>query len=318
MTRGWTIGVELELSDARRDTPLPQGATWDRSDYTIVNSNGVANDPTGEVWPFGGEINTAPAETVEQQAEMIRDVLRSLDPLPSVNYRSNFHVHIHAPGLADDVSLVKRLASYVGRFGQEAFGLVDPLPPRPTGDDQASQGARRRWSRRRVSHHASLSSDRLAAISSAASVEEVRRLHAPLSRDGRPQYHLAPRCGVNLRSLWESPGRTVEFRHFSMSLDLDELSSAMRWCVLFLSSALGRQEAPSQLLWPGARFPRQPLYDHWLETRYRATSRCYHSADEIRKTLRQWEEEGTLYERAGVVHRESVEESVVGSLFAGD
>jgi hypothetical protein len=145
-------------------------------------------------------------------------------------------------------------------------------------------------------------------------VAAVRAAHAAKDRSGRPQYQLAARCGVNIRALWETPAATVEFRHFCMSLDLAEIAAALRWCVVFLEAALGDQAPPSALLWPGARFPWQPLYDHWLETRYRASSRRYHSEDVIRVVLARWAEEGSL-EGARPVYREQVEKPAPGPLF---
>ena len=45
---------------------------WNDKDNTIVNSNGVANDPLGKLCKYGGEINTKPTSTVEEQVEIIR------------------------------------------------------------------------------------------------------------------------------------------------------------------------------------------------------------------------------------------------------
>jgi hypothetical protein len=318
LPRGWTIGAELELADCRRDTQLAGRSTWDRKDYTIVNSNGVANDPTGRLWPFGGEVNTEPTSTVGAQVDVIAGVLRSVSPAPAVNYRSNFHVHLRVPGLADDVPAVHRVLRYCATHGRRAFELVDPLPPKPTAADvgwDVYAGALARWRRRSMSHHALLSPRFLRAALAAQTPEAIRVAHAPISK-GKPQYHLAPRCGVNVRALWETPGQTVEFRHFCLSLDVAVLADAMRWCVLFLQAALDGGPGPDDLLWDGARFPMQPLYDHWLETRYRATSSRYHQDATIRATLAQWEAEGTLYDtRTRGVHGQPVQEPAPGALF---
>lgn len=298
MRPGWTIGAELELADVERDTPLPGRSVWDRQDYTIVNSNGVANDPTGRVWRFGGEVNTEPTDSVEAQVEVIDRVLRACSPEPTVNYRCNFHVHLHVPGLASDVDAIKRLLRYATVHGPEAFALVDPLPRRPTfqeyPDEEERLGARRRWMRRSQSHHATLSATQLAEALAATTPGEIRAAHAAKDQHGRPQYHLAARCAVNARALWESPAQTVEFRHFCMSLHREELSNAMRWCVTFLEAALGDQPPPHTLCWPDARFPWQPLYDHWLETRYVASSRRYRSEEEIIQVIAKWRDDGTL------------------------
>ena len=317
LPRGWTIGVELELADCRRDTPLPGRSVWDRKDYTIVNSNGVANDPAGKLWQYGGEINTEPTSSISAQVAVIGDVFAALTPAPTVNYRANFHVHVRVPGLDTDVPAVHRVLRYCAAHGRRAFELVDPLPPKPTAADvgwDVYAGAVARWRRRSVSHYALLSPRFLRAALAAQTPEAIRVAHAPISK-GKPQYHLAPRCGVNVRALWETPGQTVEFRHFCMSLDAAVLADALRWCVLFLQAALDGGPGPGDLLWGGARFPMQPLYDHWLETRYRATSRRYHDEATIRATLARWDAEGTLDASAMRVYREPVSQPAPGALF---
>ncbi|MEN6369497.1 MAG: hypothetical protein ABFD77_07360, partial [Thermotogota bacterium] len=62
-TDSFTYGVELEYADVKFGNPLPNGCAWNTKDNTIVNSNGIANDPLGKLWLFGGEINTRPTDT---------------------------------------------------------------------------------------------------------------------------------------------------------------------------------------------------------------------------------------------------------------
>lgn len=283
----WTFGTELELSDCERDTPLPGKSTWDVNDYTIVNSNGVANDPKAILWKFGGEINTEPATSVDAQVEVIAEVLKALRPAPMTNYRSNLHVHIRVPGLAEDLGKLQRILSYTQAHGQQVFDLVDPLPAKP--DDAP---ATKRWKRRKRSHHYLLTEKCYQRAMSATTLSDFRAAHAPLDYSGTPMFHLVQRSGVNLLSLWKH--QTIEFRHFSLSLNLDELRNAIRWCQVFLEAALGDQPEPKQLLWPGAVFPVQPLYDYWLEPRYQATTRKNHTDAEITATIEKWRQEGTL------------------------
>jgi hypothetical protein len=152
MRNSWTIGTELELADARRDTPLPGCSTWDHKDYTIVNSNGIANDPLGKTWKFGGEINTEPTSSVDAQVNVIQKILDTCSPIATANYRSNLHVHIRVPGLAADATLVKRTIEWVQTHVN--FSVVDPLPLQPT-----ATAALVRWRRRKQSHHTILQSN---------------------------------------------------------------------------------------------------------------------------------------------------------------
>ena len=94
----WTYGVELEYGNCdRRIKDLPDGATWNSLDNTCVSSTGIANDPQGKLYSFGGEINTRPTTTADEQVEHIAKInkfLRDNGPAPIVNYRSNLHIHI--------------------------------------------------------------------------------------------------------------------------------------------------------------------------------------------------------------------------------
>lgn len=312
---GWTIGVELEIADAERDRPLPGTSRWDRKDYTIVNSNGVANDPSGVAWRFGGEINTQPTDSIAAQAELIDATLAACRPAPQANYRCNFHVHLHVPGLATDVTAVQRVAAFSAAHASTAFVLVDPIPDVPPDLDACRRSAALVRRRRRLqSHHTVLADWQLAGIAAATTIEDVHVAHYRRDRHGRAMKHLMQRAGVNLTSLWLCPAATVEFRHFVMSLDVEELWHAMRWCAQYLAAAL--DDATSlPAVWAGSRFPRQPLYNHWQEVRYRATSRRYHSLAHVLAVLDQWQKDGRLYESVGVVHGQSVAQPAPGALF---
>ena len=56
-----TIGSEYEIADISRSVELPEGLSWDGKDQTVMNSNGVATDPSLDAnkrtWDFGGEMN---------------------------------------------------------------------------------------------------------------------------------------------------------------------------------------------------------------------------------------------------------------------
>src|ERR1039458_3941925 len=109
---GWTYGSEHEWSDHPRDAVLPVGCVHNTKDSTIVNSNGIANDPSNKSYQFGGEINTPPTDYPEGQVTILRKLVKAL-PTAKVNYRSNLHVHVRIPGLRDDLKLLKRVQLYI-------------------------------------------------------------------------------------------------------------------------------------------------------------------------------------------------------------
>ena len=126
----WSWGCEHELADIPRDRPLPKGYGWDVKDITIVNSNGIANDPKGELYKFGGEINTPPTDTVGGQVECL-STIKELFPEAKVNYRSNLHVHIRVPGLKGDLEALKQVHRYVHEHMPKLLPIIEPLP-KPT------------------------------------------------------------------------------------------------------------------------------------------------------------------------------------------
>ncbi len=56
-TKGWTYGAEHEWADWPYETELPKDYGRDVRDDTMINSNGVAVDPRGNYYSWGGEIS---------------------------------------------------------------------------------------------------------------------------------------------------------------------------------------------------------------------------------------------------------------------
>lgn len=272
--KGWTFGAEHELADWFYNGDLPAGFERDRNDVTIVNSNGIANDPKGKMWTRGGEINTRPTCTILQQLEDLERFM-AMHPDAKVNYRSNLHIHVRVPGLGEDLQALKRVQSYIHEHMPRVLEQIEPIP-RPTSeehpDPEELEGALRRWRRRRVSHHTLLTPERLQGQLEATSVEEFYRLEVPSSRKGTPMWHFQPRLCVNLRQHRETD--TVEFRHFPGTLNGFQLTTCYLWCANFLVWALEDRPITSLLglnRFHRASFPVFPKYDHQLERRYRAT-----------------------------------------------
>lgn len=274
ITSDWTYGAEHEWADHDITTELPAGYGRDTHDITIVNSNGIANDPKGRLYGFGGEINTPPTPTIADQVQCLTDLKRLL-PAATINYRSNLHIHIRVPGLGQNLKLLKRVQQHIHANMSKVLAHIEPLP-RPIGDEypdaEELEGARRRWRRRRVSHQTLLTPERLAGQMEATSVEEFYNLEPPQSKAGKPLFHLQPRLCVNLRQHRETD--TVEFRHFPGTLDEAQLSICLHWCYSYLRHAL--QDIPiDELLatpcFATSMFPAFKRYNHWQETLYRQT-----------------------------------------------
>lgn len=108
-------------------------------------------------------------------------------------------------------------------------------------------------------------------LRNAKTPREFYEAHASRDKFGRPMFHLATRCGINLMQLFDETD-TVEFRHFPMTLDLDEIRSAITWCLKFMEAGLNDQQPPKELLEDWMVFPKFIKYNHVREERMRSTS----------------------------------------------
>jgi hypothetical protein len=235
----WTYGAEHELADYdRKNVTLPVGFSLNHKDHTIVNSTGVANDPHDKLHWFGGEINTRPTDTPEEQVVDFEKLLKAI-PDAKVNYRSNLHIHIRVPGLQHDLTALKRIQRYIHAHMRRLFEVIQPIaePSRLQFDsDQAFQGALVRYERMLRSHHTLLPEEKLQHQLGATECKQFFARGVPTSKKGRPLWHLQPRECVNLRQLLDTD--TIEFRHFFGTLDPKLLLNAIHYCADFLAYAL--------------------------------------------------------------------------------
>lgn len=280
-----TFGAELEFADVKYGQPLPEGNLWNRQDHSIVNSNGIANCPTGTFYGYGGEINTKPTDSVGSQRTVFEEILECLDPKPVVNYRCNLHIHVGIPGLSKDLSKLKQLLRYIDTWQEKIFYEIELIPKPTRGQypiEAEYKGAMKRYRRRKQSHQSVLSAAQVAKMLNASSLEEFYLAHFVTDKNGTPQKHLHQRCGINLRSLWEN-NETIEFRHFPGTLSPEEFSHCVEWCREFTTAALVTNEPADELLayFDNKSFPKFVPYVHKLEQGYEQT--CYSVKPESRK-----------------------------------
>lgn len=127
--RTFTFGMELEVGDVRRSIALPARlGSWEHAETDVVNVlpgpyQYHACDPQGIDPPVGGEINTMPTHTWQEQVDLCSELLnwlRTNGETPTQSCISHNHVHVRVPGLRDDVHALKRLTRYVMQ-GQTAM-----------------------------------------------------------------------------------------------------------------------------------------------------------------------------------------------------
>lgn len=269
----WQYGCEHELADWDQTKKLPFGFKTDDRDITMVNSNGIAVDPKGRLYSYGGEINTPPTNTLEGQVNCLEEIVDCCKNA-SVNYRSNLHIHVHIPGLSTDLKWLKLLQVYIHRQLPPVLDLLEPIPKpkiEELQDAEIYKGAMRRYRRRMVSHHTFLTRKRVARQLTAKSPSQFHALGVPTDKSGKPQWQCQPREAVSLRQLLQTD--TIEFRHFPGTLNKEMLAVCLRWCRDFLQQAFAQADLLSLFTdkYSNQQFPQFPSYCHWAECRYRAT-----------------------------------------------
>jgi hypothetical protein len=281
----WSYGAELETADW--DQGLNNGYWRTDLDWTMVNSDGIAVDPSGKVYRLGGELLAWPSNTHTGVASQLMDMLNKFANM-SVNYRSNLHVHVRVPGLRDNLELLKRTQKFCSDWLPRLLPVIEPIPqPRRFDYPEISawKGARKRFARRKISHQ---------RIMPEAIV--VRQLMAGTPKQffeeealsgGKLYWATRPRCAVNLRQLLATD--TVEFRHFPGTVNPEELVTAIRWCRDFLRLAFDGGD-PIRLWESGYRgkvWPSFRPYVHVLEEGYQRTCVHYVGLEAARKAIQE-------------------------------
>lgn len=287
----FSYGVELEYGNCWRGVTLTDGAQWNFLDNTCVSSTGIANDPQGKLYAYGGEINTRPTNTIKEQVDHIQLINKTLadgGPAPIVNYRSNLHIHVRVPGLSDDLDALKRLLRYVTAYQQQAFDITEtiPVPDPKFMKPEVYKWAKKRMNRRKTSHQQTLPQKRVEAMLAATTPLEFYHEHAHKDAKGNPAWFQCPRAGINMRQLFETTN-TIEFRHFPGTLDAKEMESAITWCHYFVDAALNHEDKTPQDILADYNFKFgdfQP-YEYETEQVYQATNFDKNSRKDVEKLL---------------------------------
>ena len=240
MYNKFTYGAEIEWSDVERTTPIPeQYGVWDKDETTIMNSNGEAIDATGKRNTLGGEINTRPTDSIEEQVEAFTELKSLLNPV--VLYRNSTHVHIGVPGLVEDVDALKHLFQYVQdnqdfvyyeMLAREAPTAEEFPDPEDLKLAKNFNRQRKYWSKARVPPN------RAANILQTTTPKEFYDKHFQYSEEhGRYLYSIGiVRAGINVRALFKYG--TVEFRTFAGTTDSEEFRSCLEFADEFVRAGL--------------------------------------------------------------------------------
>lgn len=297
-----TFGAELELGDVDTKIVLPPGNRWCDKDGSICNSNGTANDPKKIFNRYGGEIQMRPEASPEELLAATKYIY-DLFPVKDFNYTTNLHVHIRIPGLKDDLEALKKIALYLRKYDQEMYELIDPnpFPERQLkfSHPEFYNGAVSRWRRRNKSHRYRVSDKVFKLMMDAKTPREFYEAHAPKNRFGQPMWHVVVRAGVNLKQVFEDT-ETIEFRHFTMSPDLNKMLSAYKWPKLLMEAIFITGDSPKQILEknPDLEFQKFHDYNFHLDKIFRKTNVYHNKRSEVRENYKKLIQEGLIDEQS--------------------
>lgn len=254
-----TYGLEIELGDVDRKTQLPNGLYWSSTEHDIVNSNGVAIDPTGKKHTLGGEINTAPTEDIEGQVTLFKKILE-LFPNATINHRHHTHAHVSFQNLKEEVVLQKAIL----KFAKENSEWIMNKIFTPTRHPLMNRSA---WSYQ-LADRTVMPDWKYDYCMSANTPEEFKQAHQKV-KDGRILPQTTKRYGVNLFSIHKHG--TVEFRWFYPTLNPEEIHDILLFCKYFILDAITGSNKLIKSI-DSLRLPKECKYNNDLEMGWQSTS----------------------------------------------
>jgi hypothetical protein len=244
----FTWGYEIEWGDVdRRLTPPEHLGKWEFAETDIVNIHEpfkyVACDPLGTEPHMGGEINTKPTATWQQQADRVMELHQFFvdnGNQPSASCVNHGHLHVFVPGLKDDVASLKKLVAYIKANQTDTieacYGFYE------AGQMKTAKGAKMYLKYDGGREMPEYMCDNI--INLATDFDHFIKLHAA-GKDGvsmgRPF-----RYAINTYCMKHTG--TIEFRCFRSSTKRDEIESQFRFAEKFIDAALNDGPSVKEIL----------------------------------------------------------------------
>jgi len=268
----FTYGFELEIGDVPRDIKIPKElGEWEYSERDVINLRNpyklICCDPLGKDPPYGGEINTKPTKTINEQINKILSIIEFFKEngySPTTNCVSHNHIHIHVPKLVSDIKSLKLLTQYIKENQSYTVKKIYDFKPFPEIKQTGT------------TYYFKFDGGRLMPnwmcnniINMSQSFEDYIRLHS-CGKDGKARARPL-RYAVNTYCLKHI--KTVEFRFFRHSFNEEHLRSSFEFVKLFMDSALNKGPSVKTILNNNKfSFPKF-IYNHeqclaWKKTKY--------------------------------------------------
>jgi hypothetical protein len=269
----FTYGYEIEWGDIDRNFKVPEElGSWEYCETDIVNLRepyrGLGSDPKGLNPPVGGEINTRPTKTWQQQVDNImklRDMFIEHGTAPTSGIVNHGHLHIHVPGLIDDIEALKRLMVYIKHNQHVTMEKVYQFRIEPGMELTKTAKTYLKHDGGRIAPDWLL--DNLATLP--VDFEDWLRIHC-CGKDAKVRSRPF-RYGIHTYALKNS--RTVEFRCFRSTTDRRELSDCFEFATVFIDAALNGGPSVTEILasreWKFPPFDYdQEMYLGWERSKY--------------------------------------------------
>lgn len=262
--RKYLFGLELEMADIDRTKTPPPGCRYS-SDFDIINSDGIAIDPTGKSHMRGGEVVTPPG-TREEVLDKAMEIYATY-PEGTFNHRTVLHCHVSWPELTEDVSAMKRILAYQQVNGMETIKTLWPSDPEALKQMNASARAFYIYDKTIMPDY------KFDFCMQATTPQEFRHSYAK-TKDGKVNWLHARRYALNMYSIFKHG--TIEFRYFYPTKNRDELGYVLDYVAAWIDNALGAKLPIAEFLAanPQWKFATEEhvKYNHRLEMMYQLTN----------------------------------------------
>jgi len=272
-TKDYTWGYEIEWGDIDRSISIPENlGKWEYAETDIVNIHGdykyIACDPLGLEPPMGGEINTKPTKTWQEQVDRILEIKKIFEDhgnTPSSSCVNHGHLHVFVPGLKDDLDALKRLVSYIKKNQEATIAACYQFEDRVDMKGFKNAKTYLKYDGGRVMPEYMCDN----IINMATDFNHFIKLHAA-GKDGismgRPF-----RYAINTYCMKHTG--TIEFRCFRSTTKREELESQFIFAEAFIDAALNGGDSVEDILDKyELKFPpfiwNANEYSGWVDTKY--------------------------------------------------
>ena len=252
----FTYGAEIEWGDIDRRRLVPEHlGKWEYAETDIVNIHApyeyIACDPLGTEPPMGGEINTKPTKTWQEQVDRVLEIhqlFKDAGDNPSTSCVNHGHIHVFVPGLKQDVNGLKNLIRYIKENQTDTIEACYGFYESP--EMKSCSGAKMYLKFDGGREMPDYMCDNI--INLATDFDHFIKLHAA-GKDGvsmgRPF-----RYAINTYCMKHTG--TIEFRCFRSTTKRDELESQFRFAEKFIDAALNGGPSVREILAEGNyKFP---------------------------------------------------------------